>query len=167
MNLSQQLYSLYLHPQNFSSVATPLYIDSASSSPFIRLSTSLSLQRAAATSITDSSPSGSHSSSVIIDADAIRAEANEAFDALETLLGADEWFFGAKRPGLMDAAVFAYTFLCGEGSGLEWRENVLGDMLRKREGLVRHRARILEGWMTGLFSQDELRDHLAPSKDLL
>lgn len=74
-------------------------------------------------------------------------QADEAFAALEKLLGDDEWFFGAQRPGLFDASVFAYThLLLDEGLGLGWVDGRLRERVLGRKGLVEHRARVLGGW---------------------
>ena len=70
-------------------------------------------------------------------------EAEDAFDALETLLGEDEWFFRQQRPTLFDASVFAYTHLILD-ENMEWKDNKLGGQLGKRENLVQHRNRVLE-----------------------
>ena len=70
-------------------------------------------------------------------------DADAAFDALATLLGDDEWFFGQEKPGLFDASVFAYTQLLLD-EGMQWQENQLGDLVRRHEGLVRHRQQVVE-----------------------
>jgi metaxin len=63
--------------------------------------------------------------------------------------GVGEWFFGAHRPGVFDAEVFAYTALILENDGddgsaqsLPWVDRTLGDLVRKYPRLVAHRARI-------------------------
>lgn len=81
-------------------------------------------------------------SSTIIEADVMQ-EAEEAIDALATLLGESEWFFGQSKPTLFDASVFAYTHLILDEK-MGWQNNKLGDQLRPRENLVQHRNRILE-----------------------
>ena len=72
-------------------------------------------------------------------------DAADAFSALSTLLGDSDWFFNASKPGLFDAAVFAYTHLILDES-LEWGENGNGlrELLEKHDNLVHHRKRILE-----------------------
>jgi metaxin len=71
-------------------------------------------------------------------------QAEEAFAALEMALGSDEWFFGARRPGLFDASVFAYThLLLDEELGRGWVDTTMCDAVRARKNLVRHRERIL------------------------
>jgi len=70
-------------------------------------------------------------------------DAGEAFDALAELLGEARWFFGAERPGLFDASVFAYTHLI-VGTVMRWRMNGLGEMLGRHPNLVLHQERIAE-----------------------
>ena len=88
------------------------------------------------------------------DRTAILAGAEAAFEALETLLvevsgggkgrneGDGEWFLGASEPGMLDAAVFAYTHCILElGIGME-------GPVERCEALVRHRQRILSRYFT-------------------
>ena len=66
--------------------------------------------------------------------DDIYSEAEKAFEALSFLLGDDEWFFGSVKPGLFDAAVFAYThLLLDDGLGNGWGEQILCRMVKKRK----------------------------------
>ena len=81
----------------------------------------------------------------ILDVDELLGEADNAFEALDILLKDDVWFFGAKNPGLFDAGVFAYTHLILD-RGLGWRDERLMEVLMSREGLVRHRERIVSGY---------------------
>jgi metaxin len=63
------------------------------------------------------------------------------------LLGKDDWFFGAKRPGLFDASVFAYTHLLLDDSlGKGWVDTRLRDALKERKRLVTHRDRIVAAY---------------------
>ena len=79
-----------------------------------------------------------------INAETLYNQADEAFAALETLLGDDTWFFGAAGPGLFDASVFAYThLLLDEGLGKGWADGRLRDRLVGRRGLVAHRERVV------------------------
>ena len=74
---------------------------------------------------------------------------HKAFTALSTLLGEDEWFFGAQEPGLMDAAVFSYTgLILDEGFG--WGEWGLWNAVDERGNLKGHRERVLRGWYSGV-----------------
>lgn len=86
-------------------------------------------------------------------------EADEAFAALEMLIGDGEWFFGEKTPGMFDACVFAYTHLLldgalgadanGErGDGGAWRDARLRDMVKERKALVAHQERVLRGYFS-------------------
>lgn len=60
------------------------------------------------------------------------------------VLGSDDWFFGANKPGLFDASVFAYTqLLMDDKLGKGWVDTRLRDAVLSRKNLVRHRARIL------------------------
>ncbi|CAI6340880.1 unnamed protein product [Periconia digitata] len=135
------LYTLYLSP-NFSTLAEPLYILPTSTNPLVRLSTASTLQSAAAAELLKTS--------AVINADELHRQADEAFAALEMLLGDNEWFFGAEKPGLWDASVFAYTHLLLDErlSGVEgcWVDSRVRDLVRARKGLVGHRERILKGW---------------------
>lgn len=71
------------------------------------------------------------------------AEARNAFEALETLLGDDEWFFGTQTPGLFDAAVFAYTWLILDDT-LGWRGDELQRCLGEFGALLQHRERLYQ-----------------------
>ncbi|KAG8627448.1 hypothetical protein KVT40_004931 [Elsinoe batatas] len=137
------LHQLYLTPANLP-LLTHLYCH-ASLSPLITHSTLISLRAAASDEISKSSPIASVSESTL------QEEGCAALDALDELLGKDEWFFGAKEPGVFDAAVFAYTHLLleeelgggqGEGEGQGWGWNGLGGHLKGKRGLVGHRRRV-------------------------
>lgn len=85
--------------------------------------------------------------STVINEETLFNQADEAFAALDKLLGGDEWFFGAQRPGLFDASVFAYThLLLDEGLGRGWVDGRLRDRVMGKRGLVEHRERVLGGW---------------------
>jgi metaxin len=85
-----------------------------------------------------------------IDVDDILAEANNAFEALSTLLAGDDYFFGASEPGMFDAAVFAYTYLILDPN-MGWEEDVLGRYLRRYGNLVQHCQRLTDAY----FAQDK------------
>jgi len=127
------LYTLYLEPDNFSTVAYPLYVASTSSNPLVRAAISRQLRTAAESELLK------HTS--IIDTDDLYSEADKAFEALSILLGGNRWFFNSKTPGLFDASVFAYTHLLLDGN-LDWREQKLCRALRSKENLVQHRERL-------------------------
>jgi len=60
-------------------------------------------------------------------------------------LGEDEFFFGERRPGLLDASVLAYTnVLLSEE--LDWRDPRMKEQLRGYQNLVEHRERIADGY---------------------
>lgn len=147
------LYTLYLHDPNFTAVARRLYVEPTTSNAIVRTTLAYQLQHAArtellkgsssSTSISSSSPSFYAVSAPYIDVDDILAEANNAFEALSTLLGGDEFFFGASQPGLFDASVFAYTHLILDEK-MEWKENLLGRYLKRYDNLVGHWRRLRE-----------------------
>ena len=80
---------------------------------------------------------------MIIDIDDLYSEANNAFDALSTLLGEDMFFFGNMNPGLFDAAVFAYTHLLSD-KRMGWKETRLINGLKKHKNLMAHQQRIYD-----------------------
>jgi len=133
-----KLYQLYINPENFAHVARPLYVDTVSANTVVRATIAHQLQRAALDELRKTTP--------VIDPEEIIADGKEAFTALSTTLGDDEWFFGQNEIGLFDAAVFAYTCLLLEGNGglVGWGENQLGDAVRRagNGNLVRHCERI-------------------------
>ena len=132
---SAWLFTLYLDNYNFAAVATKLYIDPASSNPFVRRTLAYQLQQAAREELLKYS--------TYIDEDDLHAEAGNAFHALSALLGQNENFFGRPQPGLFDASVFAYTHLLLDNK-LGWQNKRLSDALRKNENLVQHRKRLLK-----------------------
>lgn len=101
----------------------------------MRLTTAYELQSAAAKEL--------RKHSATTDLETVYSDAEDAFDALESLLGREEWFFGKKEAGLFDAAVFAYThLLLEEEQGQGWQDGRLRRLLQDRPGLVRHRKRV-------------------------
>lgn len=79
-------------------------------------------------------------------------DAARAFQALETLLGEDEWFFGRTYPDFLDAAVFAFVHLILDGGlvaeGNSWRDEGLRSVLEGCRGLTEHRERIRSRYFT-------------------
>ncbi|RYN42409.1 hypothetical protein AA0112_g1337 [Alternaria arborescens] len=129
------LYTIYLSP-NFTTIAEPLYILPSSRNSFVRLAISRELRLAAETELLKFSS--------IINDETLYNQADEAFATLEALLGKDDWFFGAQRPGLFDASVFAYThLLLDQRLGKDWVDTRLRDALMARRHLVTHRNRVL------------------------
>lgn len=86
-----------------------------------------------------------------IQEDVLYAEAEEAYSALSTLLDENAYFFGTRynldiflanrrRPGLLDTAVFAYTW-----SVLDRLDNSkLAEIINKFRNLVQHATRVKE-----------------------
>lgn len=135
VRLTGQLYTLYLDSDNFSAVARRLYVNPATTNCIVRTALAFQLQQAARDEL--------HRSSQYIDANDLIAEAGDAFEALSTLLGEDQYFYGRSKPGLFDASVFAYTHLILD-EGMGWKHDALGRLLKKHENLVQHRNRLLE-----------------------
>ena len=79
-------------------------------------------------------------------------EAEDAFAALEVLLGSDKWFFGTSKPSLFDASVFAYTHLLMDYK-MNWVETHLKDSLLQQKGLVKHHDRILKTYFADIESE--------------
>lgn len=105
----------------------------------MRLSTARSLGAAASTELLKHS--------AVINAQDLYEQAEEAFAALEMALSNDKWFFGATKPSLFDASVFAYTHLLLDDSlGNGWVDTRLRDAVRSRKNLVSHRERILTSY---------------------
>ncbi|KAB8073145.1 hypothetical protein BDV29DRAFT_140554 [Aspergillus leporis] len=129
------LYTLYLNRENFSYVARRLYVNPSTSNPLVRAALATQLQQAARDELLKSCQ--------FIDVSALEAEADDAFEALSTLLGSNEHFFGRSTPGLFDASVFAYTHLILD-EGMGWKWNRLAELLQKHTNLVQHRERLLK-----------------------
>ena len=100
----------------------------------VRSALSIQLRQAARDELLKSSPYN--------DASELEAEAGNAFEALSTLLGDQQHFFGRPNPGLFDASVFAYTHLILD-EGMGWKQSRLTQMLKKHGNLVQHRERLL------------------------
>ncbi|KAB5554493.1 hypothetical protein GE09DRAFT_1058820 [Coniochaeta sp. 2T2.1] len=173
------LTALYLDPSN-TPLLESLYITPASTSPFVRAALLRQLRSAAEAEvlriITPTTGTGGWKLSInsylefgpgaaaphpaVIDPQEVYKEAEKAFDSLALLLRESEtgWFFGVEKPGVFDAAVFAYTYLVEVvevegGRGLKWRDGGRLDGLVRRAGngeLVAHRERVWEaGWGEG------------------
>ncbi|CAI7674242.1 unnamed protein product [Penicillium manginii] len=128
------LYMLYLDSQNFEAVARRLYVDPATSNTLVRTALGLQLQQAARDELLKTSK--------YIDVAELEGDAGNAFEALSSLLGDDDHFFGRPNPGLFDASVFAYTHLILDDS-LGWKQNRLAQLLREHQNLVQHREKLL------------------------
>ncbi|CAG7936194.1 unnamed protein product [Penicillium nalgiovense] len=132
---SAWLYMLYLDSENFNAVARRLYVNPTTSNSVVRVALGHQLQQAARDELLKTSR--------YIDAVALEADAGGAFEALSTLLGEDEHFFGRPNPGLFDASVFAYTQLILDDT-LGWKRNRLAQLLKEHPNLVQHRDRLLK-----------------------
>ena len=130
-----QLYTLYLQPTNFTAVAQRLYITPCSSNPLVRATIAQQLRSAAADELLKHT--------AVIDVESVYSDAQRAFAALSTLLGDSDNFFGADKPSLFDASVFAYTHLLLD-EGMGWKEDRMSRGLKKYFNLVQHRERIVE-----------------------
>jgi metaxin len=129
------LYQLYLHEDNFARITRRLYINPSTTSSLVRFALASQLQQAARNELLKSSS--------YIDIFDLETDAENAFDALSTLLSEDEFFFGRTTPGIFDASVFAYTHLLLDES-MHWKYNRLGQLLRRHPNLVNHRDRLLQ-----------------------
>ena len=78
-----------------------------------------------------------------IDVEALYRESKKALDALSELLGDDRYFFDEEKPGIFDAAVFAYTNILLD-DGMQWEARRMNEDLASFKNLVGHRKRILD-----------------------
>jgi len=134
------LFTLYIDNSNSASVAKRLYINPTSSNTFVRFALMRQLKNAARDELLKYSS--------IIDEDDLYADAKQAFQALSTLLGDNNHFFGTDQPNLFDAGVFAYTHLLLD-INMGWKVTRMADGLRRFENLVQHRQRILSTYFEG------------------
>jgi len=125
----------WIYATSFEPSVTTLSILYSTSVPIINLFESAMQQKSARAQLEKSRPGG------IISGDDIYADADAAFESLATILGNDEWFFGTKDPGQVDAAVFGYTHLI---LTTEWdpKRAQLRQSLKKHLVLIRHQERI-------------------------
>jgi metaxin len=129
------LYHLYLDTANFQSVAWPLYVDSTSSNVMVRQAIARQLRTAAQDELLKTY--------TIIDSGELYERTEEAFKALSTLMGDNQYFFGSEKPGLFDASLFAYTHLLLDEE-MGWKSTTLTGGLAKYDNLVQHRNRLLK-----------------------
>jgi len=121
------LHALYLDDENFKNVAAPYYIHPNSSNPIVRAAMAPSLRGAALEQLLASQPLTTDMP--VLDLERVYQDADDAFEALDTLLGAHKWFASIQdepqqeahqddcstskdqqeTPGMLDASVFAYT----------------------------------------------------------
>ncbi|KAF2432434.1 hypothetical protein EJ08DRAFT_677645 [Tothia fuscella] len=129
------LFSMYMTP-NFEKLTVPCYIDAHTSSPIIRLFSARELRQAAQAELLKYKP--------VIDERAIYSDAEDAFQALDSYFSRREE--GTKPTTLLDAAVFAYTYLLLELAEDGWADRRLADMVRGLEGLRAHKEEIRKGY---------------------
>lgn len=137
---SAWLFTLYLDERNSEAVAKQLYINPTSSNALVRVTLHHQLQQAARDELLKSSS--------YVREDELYLEAENAFVALSTFLGDNEYFFGKEKPTLFDASVFAYTHLLLEES-LNWQNTRLRESLKKMPNLVEHRQKLLRNYFDG------------------
>ncbi|KAI1091940.1 hypothetical protein F5B19DRAFT_247939 [Rostrohypoxylon terebratum] len=130
------LFALYLSRAN-TDLLSRLYITPVSASRVVQATSLYHLRRAAESDIlrTLNTP--------IVNGKTLYEGAREAFEALSTILGDDDWFFGTVQPGLFDAKVFSYTHLLLDDR-LVWGDWTLTEIVMEFPNLVAHRDRILE-----------------------
>ncbi|KAI5820237.1 hypothetical protein BZA77DRAFT_301892 [Pyronema omphalodes] len=150
------LYTLYLTPI-FWTLTQDLY--STTTSFLARLYLSHELQQAARQELANTRPLLAHSlltiplnyttspsvTGAISPAEEIYADLESALQALETILGDDEWFHGVENPGYFDATVFGYVELMGME---ELKETRLREIVEGCGGLQRWREAVKRraGW---------------------
>ena len=139
---SAWLFSFYLQPQNFDSLARAIYITPTSSNRFVRMALAHQLRTAATDELLKSK--------AYIDGQELYDAADAAFSALSNKLGDNQFFSESTTPNLFDASLFSYTHLILAFSIEErteepiWVESSLPDILNKHQNLVDHRSRVLE-----------------------
>lgn len=108
------LHALYLDDEAFRTVTAPLYIEPNSSHPLVRASMAPSLRAAALDQLLASTPSSSPAPK--LDLEGLYKDAEDAFEALNTMLEGHEWFSQVQgsteqeqKPAMLDASVFSYT----------------------------------------------------------
>ena len=129
-----QLYTLYLCPSNFHSIARPLYVNPSTSNGLARLTVSSQLRNAAQAELLKQAAT--------IDAETLYQGSCQAFGALSELLGEGRFFFDAEEPSLFDGSVFAYTNILLDNTKM-WKETRMIEDLQRFENLVKHKERIL------------------------
>jgi metaxin len=142
------LHALYLDDQAFTDVAAPYYIYPSSSNSLVRAAMAPSLRTAALEQLIGSQASSSPSPK--LDLERLCKDADDAFEALSTLLGDHEWFTSGSgdhtsQPGILDASVYAYTHviltlfssLSEDSPGEKLRASII-----KRSNLLDHHGRI-------------------------
>ncbi|XXH03735.1 hypothetical protein Hte_010141 [Hypoxylon texense] len=130
------LYALYLSRPN-SDLLAQLYITPVSASQIVSATVLYQLRHAAEAEILKSI------GTPVVNSTMLYKGAEEAFGALSSVLGSQDWFFESPSPGLFDATLFSYTHLL-LGDSLAWQDRTLADSVKGYPNLVRHRDRILQ-----------------------
>jgi len=126
------LYSMYLTP-NFEKITVHCYINNQSTSPIIQTFSARELRNAAREELLKYRP--------VIDESAIYLEAEQALKALaEYVTGHIE--SDQKPTSVLDATVFAYTYLLLELEHRVWADKRLINIVRKFDGLRKHKDAI-------------------------
>ncbi|KAI9757317.1 MAG: hypothetical protein M1815_001403 [Lichina confinis] len=131
------LLTLYVNPRH-NHIMREQYIEPSTSNSVVRKILAHQLRRAAQAELLKSGEAPA------LDVDGTFADADDALGALSTLLGGNEWFFGATSPSLFDASVFAYLNPILERSAHGWRDLRLITAVISRPNLVIHRQRIFD-----------------------
>ena len=127
------LFHMYLNEENFHAIAYRLYIEKTSRNPIVQATLTQQLKAAAKAELLKQS--------MVINENSLFANAKDAFHALASLLGENEYFSSKVEPGYLDACVFAYTHLLLDGD-LGWKDNGLTALLETHENLLNHQRRI-------------------------
>jgi metaxin len=114
-----------------------LYVETCSSNRLVQFAIARQLRAAAESELVKSAGKD------VVDVLDLMHDVEEAFDALSTLLGEHDWFFGQEKPGLFDASLFSYSHLILDEQ-LGWTFNPLKDALERHGNLVRHSKRVWE-----------------------
>jgi metaxin len=122
---------MYLTP-NFEKFTVPSYIDTQSSSSFIRIINAWELRSAASAELEKHTP--------LVDVDGLYLEADEAYAALDNLMSRMQSSKSGEKPSLLEATLFAYLFLLLETPYSSWADSRLVDIVRKYPNLRKREA---------------------------
>lgn len=134
------LFFVYLKTENFQSIANVLYIHPASRNLFVRKILSYQLTEAAREQVIKANSR--------IDETEILLAAERAFKALNQTLKDHDFFSKSREPGVLDCAVFSYTYLIMKFVQPEnkdaptWKDGALAKVLSKYGRLTEHTARM-------------------------
>ncbi|KAI9664351.1 MAG: hypothetical protein M1831_002284 [Alyxoria varia] len=109
------LHALYIHPSTFYTFTFPRYVKPATNFPLVQAALCHPLRLAARQEIASHYDAPTTSSLWLTDREEVveqlYRDAEEAWEALGTLLDDSQWFGGEEEHGWLDASVFAYTFV--------------------------------------------------------